>query len=75
MFFQAFTELQGKLQETNQKLRIADVQVDGLKKQITHAQLTDKEIQVTFIVIFLSNHRTTLCIFRVLEKTLRFMKV
>ncbi|KAL7638634.1 UNVERIFIED_CONTAM: hypothetical protein RMT77_011206 [Armadillidium vulgare] len=41
----AFIELQGKVQETNQKLRIADVQIDSLKKQITHAQLTDKEIQ------------------------------
>lgn len=44
--FQAFMELQGKMQETNQKLRIADVQVESLKKQIVHAQLTDKEIQV-----------------------------
>ncbi|XP_076031979.1 prefoldin subunit 1 [Oratosquilla oratoria] len=41
----AFGELQGKMQETNQKLRIADVQVEGLKKQIVHAQLTDKEIE------------------------------
>ncbi|XP_071527375.1 prefoldin subunit 1 [Panulirus ornatus] len=41
----AFMELQGKMQETNQKLRIADVQVESLKKQIVHAQLTDKEIQ------------------------------
>merc|ERR1739838_439423 len=42
---EAFTELQGKMQETNQKLRIADVQVESLKKQIVHAQLTDKEIE------------------------------
>merc|ERR1712142_1049503 len=41
----AFIELQGKMQETNQKLRIADVQVESLKKQIVHAQLTDKEIE------------------------------
>lgn len=41
-------ELQGKMQETNQKLRIADVQVESLKKQIVHAQLTDKEIQVSW---------------------------
>jgi len=41
----AFTELQSKMQETNQKLRIADVQVESLKKQIVHAQLTDKEIE------------------------------
>ncbi|RXG51861.1 Prefoldin subunit 1 [Armadillidium vulgare] len=38
----AFIELQGKVQETNQKLRIADVQIDSLKKQITHAQLTER---------------------------------
>jgi len=41
----AFTELQSQMNETNQKLRIADVQVDGLKKQIVHAQLTDAELQ------------------------------
>lgn len=50
---QAFMELQGKMQETNQKLRIADVQVESLKKQIVHAQLTDKEIQVSIFTRFL----------------------
>jgi len=40
-------ELQGKMNETNQKLRIADVQVEGLKKQIIHSELTDTEIQVS----------------------------
>ena len=43
-------ELQGKMQETNQKLRIADVQVESLKKQIVHAQLTDKEIQACIVM-------------------------
>ena len=36
------------MQETNQKLRIADVQIESLKKQISHAQLTDEEIQVRY---------------------------
>ena len=40
-------ELQGQMNETNQKLRIADVQIEGLKKQIMHSTLTDTEIQVS----------------------------
>ncbi len=30
--------------ETSQKLKLADIQIDSLKRTITHAQLTDKEI-------------------------------
>uniref|UniRef100_A0A2P2HYC3 Prefoldin subunit 1-like n=1 Tax=Hirondellea gigas TaxID=1518452 RepID=A0A2P2HYC3_9CRUS len=41
----AFVELQTQMNDTNQKLRLADVQVEGLKKQIVHSQLTDAEIQ------------------------------
>ncbi|KAF2349457.1 Prefoldin beta-like [Trinorchestia longiramus] len=41
----AFVELQTQMNDTNQKLRIADVQVEGLKKLIIHSQLTDTEIQ------------------------------
>jgi len=41
----AFVELQTKVQETNQKVRIADVQIDSLKKQIVHSRLTDQEIE------------------------------
>lgn len=41
----AFVELQAQMNDTNQKLRIADVQVEGLKKLIVHSQLTDTEIQ------------------------------
>jgi len=41
----AFGELQAQLNDTNQKLRIADVQVEGLKNQIKHSELTDAEIQ------------------------------
>lgn len=47
-------ELQSQMNETNQKLRIADVQVEGLKKLIIHSRLTDSEIQVTPVEIHLS---------------------
>merc|ERR1712007_95238 len=40
----AFGELQQKMVETSQKLKLADIQIDSLKRTITHAQLTDKEI-------------------------------
>lgn len=30
--------------ETSQKLKLADMQIESLKRNITHAQLTDKEI-------------------------------
>lgn len=30
--------------ETSQKLKLADLQIETLKRSITHAQLTDKEI-------------------------------
>lgn len=35
--------------ETTQKLKIADAQIDGLKRNIQHAQLTDKEIAVSHL--------------------------
>lgn len=41
----AFAELQSQLNETNNKIRISDVQCDGIRKQMAHSQLTDKEIQ------------------------------
>nr|CAG4651519.1 EOG090X0LK7 [Simocephalus serrulatus] len=40
----AFAELQQKMVETSQKLKLADLQIETLKRSITHAQLTDKEI-------------------------------
>nr|CAG4649872.1 EOG090X0LK7 [Scapholeberis mucronata] len=40
----AFGELQQKMVETSQKLKLADLQIETLKRSITHAQLTDKEI-------------------------------
>ncbi|CAG2057190.1 unnamed protein product, partial [Timema podura] len=42
----AFIELQQKMLETTHKLKMADVQIDGLKRSIQHAQLTDKEISL-----------------------------
>ena len=30
--------------ETSQKLKLADIQIETLKRSMTHAQLTDKEI-------------------------------
>ena len=32
--------------EVSQKLKLADIQIDSLKRNITHAQLTDKEISL-----------------------------
>ncbi|XP_057379286.1 prefoldin subunit 1-like [Daphnia carinata] len=40
----AFGELQQKMVETSQKLKLADLQIETLKRSMTHAQLTDKEI-------------------------------
>nr|CAG4642232.1 EOG090X0LK7 [Eurycercus lamellatus] len=40
----AFGELQQKMVETSQKLKLADIQIETLKRSMTHAQLTDKEI-------------------------------
>ncbi|XP_071440326.1 prefoldin subunit 1 [Hetaerina americana] len=40
----AFTDLQQKMQETSQKIKLADVQIDSLKRAIHHSQLTDKEV-------------------------------
>ncbi|GLH14589.1 hypothetical protein R5R35_007575 [Gryllus longicercus] len=40
----AFTELQQKMLETTQKLKLADLQIEALKRNIQHSLLTDKEI-------------------------------
>ncbi|XP_067011148.1 prefoldin subunit 1 [Anabrus simplex] len=40
----AFAELQQKMLETTQKLKLADVQIDSLKRSMQHAMLTAKEI-------------------------------
>nr|CAG4643657.1 EOG090X0LK7 [Ilyocryptus agilis] len=40
----AFGELQQKIVETSQKLKLADIQIESIKRSMTHAQLTDKEI-------------------------------
>lgn len=40
----AFQELQVKMVSTTQQLRVSDLQIDQLKRQITHAHLVSKEI-------------------------------
>lgn len=40
----AFAELQSKMVETKQKLRIADAQIENLRRQMTHTSLTEKEL-------------------------------
>lgn len=40
----AFTELQQKIIDTTQKLKLADVQIDSLKRSKQHAELTVKEV-------------------------------
>nr|CAG4650666.1 EOG090X0LK7 [Sida crystallina] len=42
----AFGELQQKMVETSQKLKLSDIQIDSLKRNIAHAQLTEKEISL-----------------------------
>uniref|UniRef100_A0A6V7LKZ9 Prefoldin subunit 1 n=1 Tax=Bracon brevicornis TaxID=1563983 RepID=A0A6V7LKZ9_9HYME len=40
----AFAELQGKMVDTTQKLRLADMQIENLKRTKQHAELTIKEV-------------------------------
>jgi prefoldin subunit 1 len=40
----AFMELQSKMVDTKQKLKMADLQIESLKRNITHAGLTESEI-------------------------------
>ncbi|KAJ8955933.1 hypothetical protein NQ314_006782 [Rhamnusium bicolor] len=40
----AFIELQEKQIETTQKLRIADIQIENLKRSKQHASITEREI-------------------------------
>ncbi|XP_054711612.1 prefoldin subunit 1-like [Uloborus diversus] len=41
----AFQELQAKVLDTTQKLKLADIQIDVFTKAIQHAQLTQKELK------------------------------
>ncbi|KAJ1522388.1 hypothetical protein ONE63_002676 [Megalurothrips usitatus] len=41
----AFAELQHKMTDTAQKLKIADIQIEGLKKSKMHTELTVKELK------------------------------
>ncbi|KAG8133076.1 putative Prefoldin 1 protein [Naja naja] len=40
----AFSELQAKVIETQQKVKLADIQIDQLNRTKKHAHLTDTEI-------------------------------
>jgi len=40
----AFVELQQKMIETSEQLRIADLQIEGLKRNKQHAEITEREI-------------------------------
>lgn len=42
---QAFTELQAKVIDTQQKVKLADIQIEQLNRTKKHAHLTDTEIQ------------------------------
>ena len=44
---QAFAELQHKMTDTAQKLKLADLQIDGLKKSKIHTELTIHELKVS----------------------------
>jgi len=41
---QAFQELQTKMVSTTQQLKIADFQIEQLKRQVVHAKLVEKEL-------------------------------
>ena len=41
---QAFAELQSKVVENKQKIKLHDMQIENLKRSITHSTLTDTEI-------------------------------
>ena len=40
----AFSELQSKVLENKQKMKFHDIQIENLKRNITHSTLTDSEI-------------------------------
>jgi len=41
---QAFAELQSKVVESKQKIKLHDLQIENMKRSITHSTLTDTEI-------------------------------
>lgn len=41
---QAFQEMQAKMVSTTQQLRMSDLQIEQLKRQITHTHLVEKEV-------------------------------
>lgn len=41
----AFVELQGKMVDTKQKMKMADLQIENQKRSITHTELTGSELK------------------------------
>lgn len=41
----AFVELQTKMVDTKQKMKMADLQIENLKRSITHTELTSAELK------------------------------
>ncbi len=41
----AFVELQTKMVDNKQTMKMADLQIESLKRQITHSELTEGEIK------------------------------
>jgi len=41
----AFAELQAKMVESKQKIKLHDLQIENIKRSITHSALTDHEIK------------------------------
>ncbi|XP_040564942.1 prefoldin subunit 1 [Lepeophtheirus salmonis] len=42
----AFSEMQTKMMDSKQKMKLSDMQIESLKRSITHAELTDHEISI-----------------------------
>ena len=45
LYFQAFQDLQGKMIGTTQQLKVSDMQIDALGRQIQHSKLVSADIK------------------------------
>ena len=67
----AFAELQAKMIESKQKIKIHDIQIENLKRSSTHASLTDQEIsqlpEETKVIFKPSLSTVNICFFQVYE--------
>ena len=63
----AFSELQSKVIENKQKMKFHDIQIENLKRNITHSTLTDTELSQLpkeTKVSFQRFHKFKLCPFK-----------